>query len=138
MNKRWRFHFGEYDVAANETLYADMAAKGWMLEKRGAHLSRFTRAEPEKLRFRIEYAASAEDGLPEEQLQLYEDCGWKSVCGFGILHVFSAPECSDIPELHTDPELQAPIMRRLRRRKHTLYRWRLPYPADRLRSAMCG
>lgn len=114
MNTRLRFHHGEYDICANEALYASMAANGWQLARRGAYLSRFKRAEPEQRLYRIEY--STEAALPEDQLELYAECGWAHICSRGILHIFTAPSGRGIPEIHTDPKLQAPILKRLRRR----------------------
>jgi hypothetical protein len=120
MKKKYVFHPGSYAVGENEKLYADMAAGGWLLEKRGSYLSRFRRAEPARLRYRIELASpdtlSGETELPEEQLALYEESGWKHVTGNVFIHVFSSPEDSGAPEIHTDPRQQAATLKGLRRR----------------------
>ena len=40
-------HPGAYALGETERFYAKMAEKGWLLEKRGAYLSRFRKAEPQ-------------------------------------------------------------------------------------------
>ncbi|SHI18150.1 Protein of unknown function [Sporobacter termitidis DSM 10068] len=119
MNRKYVIHPAEYAIGENEKLYADMAARGWLLENRGAYLSRFRKAAPEKLRYRLEPCSpdtpNGETELPEDQRALYEECGWRYVTGRVWIHVFSAPERSDIPELHTDPRQQAATLKGLRR-----------------------
>lgn len=120
MNRKYVLHPRDYAIGENEKLYSDMAAKGWLLQKRGAFLSRFNKAEPQHLRYRIELSTPAilkgEIELPDEQLALYEESGWSFVTGRIRVHVFSAPEGSDIPEIYTDPRQQAATLKGLRRR----------------------
>lgn len=118
MNRKYVRHYEDYAIGANEALYTSMAEKGWRLVKRGARLSRFEKAEPEKMRYRIELASPAwldEAELPEEQIAVYEDCGWAFVAKHGLTHVFCAPESSDAQEFYTDPRQQAPTLKALRR-----------------------
>ena len=118
MNSTWRFHYGDYAIGENEQLYERMAGKGWELASRGAYLSRFRRAEPRAQRYRIELSSPAmleDQDLPEEQVALYEDCGWKLVTSRGLVHVFTAPEDCDRPELYSDPRQQAGTLKALRR-----------------------
>lgn len=118
MNKKYVIHPGDYAIGENEKLYADMAAKGWLLEKRGAYLSRFRRDVPQKLRYRLELAPPEmfEREMPDEQRFLYEESGWRYVTRGVQIHVFSAPEDSPAPEIHTDPSLQATTLRGMRRK----------------------
>jgi uncharacterized membrane protein len=118
MKRKYVFHPGEYAIGENEKLYTDMAAKGWLLEKRGAFFSRFREGAPQRLRYRLELPPSDifEKEFPEEQRELYEDAGWRYVTGSVYIHVFSAPEGSDAPELHTDPRQQAATLTGLRRK----------------------
>jgi hypothetical protein len=120
MKKKYVIHPGDYAIGENEKLYGDMAAKGWLLEKRGSFLSRFRKSEPEQLRYRIELASpntlNGETELPDEQLALYEECGWSFVTGRVWIHIFSAPEGSDAPEFYNDPKQQAVTLKGLRRR----------------------
>lgn len=118
MNRTYRFHPGEYELGENERFYSDMEARGWRLVKRGARLSRFERVEPSRPRYRIEvyappfleYAA-----LPEEQIAVFEDCGWEYVTNASYLHIFRAPEGSDAPEFYVDPAQQAATLKKVRR-----------------------
>lgn len=118
MKRRYRRHFDDYAIGENEKLYSDMAARGWFLEKRGAYFSRFGRGEPADMRYRIEVSAPRfleETDLPEEQVAVYEDCGWAYVTSCGMIHVFASPAGSDAPEFYADPAQQAATLRALRR-----------------------
>ena len=118
MKRRYRRHFDDYAIGENEKLYSDMAARGWFLEKRGAYFSRFRRGEPADMRYRIEVSAPRfleETALPEEQVAVYEDCGWEYVTSRGMIHVFASPAGSDAPEFYADPAQQAATLRVLRR-----------------------
>lgn len=118
MNRRYRRHYDDYAIGENEKFYSDMAARGWFLEKRGAYFSRFRRGKPADMRYRIEVSAPGfleETDLPEEQVAVYEDCGWAYVTSRGMIHVFSSPAGSDAPEFYADPAQQAATLRALRR-----------------------
>ena len=118
MNRRYRRHYDDYAIGENEKLYSDMAARGWLLEKRGSYFSRFVRGEPADMRYRIEVSAPRfleETALPEEQVAVYEDCGWEYVTSCGLIHVFASPAGSDAPEIYADPAQQAATLKALRR-----------------------
>ena len=124
MKRTYRIHPADYAIGDCERLYERMAARGWILEKRGATLSRFRREAPQRLRYRIEFAQPEFLGegseLPEEQRELYEDCGWHLVARCGVTYVFCAEADGDAPpELYTDPRGQVQMLRYLRRN----YRW---------------
>ena len=112
MNRIYRLHPREYALGETEVFYARMARKGLLLEKRGAYLSRFRKGTPENRKYRIELASPSlldgETGLPEEQIQLYGECGWEYITSCGLIHVFSAAENSPAPEIYSDPSQQAP------------------------------
>ncbi len=119
MNRIYRLHPREYALGETEAFYARMARKGLLLEKRGAYLSRFRKGTPENRKYRIELASPSlldgETGLPEEQIQLYGECGWEYITSCGLIHVFSAAENSPAPEIYSDPSQQAPTLKALRR-----------------------
>ena len=119
MKRRYALHPMEFAIGETEQFYSEMAAKGWFLEKRGAWFSRFRRGEPAAMRYRVELAdlrfLDPDHGLPEEQISVYEECGWKYVTGHGLFHIFSSPTDSDAPEFYTDPRQQALVLRGLRR-----------------------
>ena len=87
MKRRYALHPMEFAIGETEQFYSEMAAKGWFLEKRGAWFSRFRRGEPAAMRYRVELAdlrfLDPYYGLPEEQISVYEECGWKYVTGHG-------------------------------------------------------
>lgn len=119
MKRRYRFHPGDYALGENEQFYTEMAARGWLLERRGAWLSRFRRGEPARLRYRVELSCPGvfdeSSELPEEQRSLYEACGWRFVSRGGLVNVFCAPEGSGAPEFYSDPRQQADTLKALRR-----------------------
>lgn len=119
MKKRYKMHPGEYALGENEKMYEDMAARGWKLVKRGSLLSKFEKAEPEKLRYRIELSSppvfEETQELPEEQLELYEECGWQLVTRSGFMYVFMTPAGSEAPEFYSDPRQQAATLKGLKR-----------------------
>lgn len=118
MNWRYGIHPKDYAIGETEKYYSDMSEKGWELVKRGITLSRFQKTEPKKMRYRVEVVnlKSLEDGhLPEEQVAVYEDCGWEYVISRGYLHIFRAPEGNDAPEFYLEPEQQAATLKGLRK-----------------------
>ena len=118
MNWRYGIHPKDYAIGETEKYYSDMSEKGWELVKRGITLSRFQKTEPKKMRYRVEVVnlKSLEDGhLPEEQVAVYEDCGWEYVISRGYLHIFRAPEGNDAPEFYLEPEQQAATLKVLRK-----------------------
>ena len=114
---RYGWHPAEYEIGENEKYYGEMAAKGWRLTKRGQHLSRFEEDSPQKSRYRIEMSAPAfldeDQALPDEQIALYEECGWKLVTSYRLLYVFVAKEGDDMPEFYQQPEQQAATLKAL-------------------------
>lgn len=119
MKRRYMLNPLEFAIGETEQFYSDMAAKGWFLEKRGSCFSRFRRGEPASMRYRVELAdmrfLDPDHGLPEEQINVYEDCGWDYVSGSGLFHIFSSPEERNAPEFYTDPRQQASALKGLRR-----------------------
>lgn len=118
MNTTYRFHPGEYELGENEKFYGGMEARGWRLVERGGYLSKFTRTEPGRARYRIEVSSPRfmeDPALPEGQLAVFEDCGWEHICSRGFLHIFRAPEGSGAPEFYNDPAQQAETLKKVRR-----------------------
>ncbi len=126
MNRRYLPHPGDYAIGENERWYGFMASRGWRLVKRGLFLSRFERAQPQQVRYRIELTAPDfldEPGMPPEQVTLYEDCGWQLAAQRGIVYIFRAPADSDAPELYADPRQQAAALKKIHRRDLWGYLW---------------
>lgn len=119
MKRRYGHHPKDFAIGETEKYYTDMDAKGWHLVKRGITLSRFEKAEPRHMRYRVEVVTPEllEDGhLPDAQIAVYEDCGWEYVASRGFLHIFRAPEGSDAPEFYLEPEQQAATLKGLRKK----------------------
>ncbi len=119
MKYKWKLHPSDYALGENEKFYSVMEAKGWRLKKRGAHWSQFEQVLPSQARYRIEVAKvdfleGASGALPEEQLAIYEDCGWEYITSRRMLHFFRAPEGSDAPEFYQDPRQQAETLKGVR------------------------
>lgn len=113
-----RFHPPYYDPGAVEAFYESMAEKGWLLNDRFGCFSHFRRAEPQKLRYRMEYCTGPLGGsatMPEEQLALYKECGWTQVDANHQSYLFYAPVETSAPELYDDPIQQAETVKGMSR-----------------------
>lgn len=118
MKHKYKFHPNQYELGENEQFYSDMEEKGWRLVKRGAFLSKFEPVEPSRARYRIEvYQPSVwgTEHMPEEQLAVFEDCGWEHAASSLPLQIFRAPAGSDAPEFYVEPEQQAETLKRMKR-----------------------
>ncbi len=100
----------------------EMAAEGRILSKDGFMLGFGTAAfdcgDPVKMRFRLEPAelpvGLLADGEPDK-VELHEDLGWTYHGNRGQYHIYSTAD-ADLPDLHTDPEVQAYAMKKARKR----------------------
>ena len=96
------------DPAQLQTWLEDEALQGWRLEKVWREWGRFRRAEPRRVRYRMEpdiTTLSTTDGDIAERDQLYADMGWQRVAGRTLAGlILYASEDPDAPEPHTDPE----------------------------------
>ncbi len=97
-------------IGEAEHWYADQAAQGWHVTKRGMWLTRFDRGEPQRLCYRIELAQ--DNDAFAEQKALYSQAGWRWVAGWDMIQIFSAPEGTG--EIYTDCYEQARTLKRLR------------------------
>ena len=109
-----RLHPPAYDPGATELFYENMARKGWILTGRGGRLSTFRKGEPQELRYRVEYVADSlaiGTDMPQEQLALYLDCGWKLAACYDYAYIFYTDMGSQAQELYSDPREQAETVR---------------------------
>ena len=102
-------------IGETEHYYTFRAAQGLVLKKPGWILDRFSVGSSQQLCYRTEIAPSPQ-GLPAAQKELYEECGWGYIGRRDVYCYFSGSSSDSLPELHTDPELQAAGLKRLRRR----------------------
>ncbi|MDR2132568.1 MAG: DUF2812 domain-containing protein [Clostridiales Family XIII bacterium] len=98
-----------------ETEFAEMAAKGWLIDKINPFSCEYRKAKKRNLRFCVDLPPQI-SGLDyphnetaNDYRALCEDAGWAFVCASGQLQVFSAEDESIAP-LHTDPELERRIL----------------------------
>lgn len=118
MNGKYGLHPKEFALGETEKYYSDMAGKGWELADRGIIFSKFRKTAPQQMRYRVEVVAPNqlhEGTLPEEQIAIYDECGWEYVTGSGYIHVFRAPVGSAAPEFYLEPEQQAATLKCLRK-----------------------
>lgn len=116
--KRYSLHPSSFSLVETEEFYERKAKKGLILDKRGHQLSRFRKDEPKNLSYRVEIVDDKrlEDGkIPEEQILVYEECGWTHVCGKRQIQIFSADKNTDPLEFYTQPEDQIESVKILRK-----------------------
>lgn len=118
MKKKYCFHPSSYSLSEIEEFYEKKAENGLLLEKRGNYLSRFRKEDPKNLSYRVEvidYNKLKEHKIPEEQVAIYEECGWTHVCGHRHIQIFSADKNTNPPELYYQPEDQIESIKILRK-----------------------
>ncbi len=88
-----------WNMGKSESWYSDMAKEGLHLKGFGHIHVKFEKGEPSQTRYRIDILYKKPS---HEQLDVYKDCGWDFIANTGVFYVFSSPEGSNAPELHTD------------------------------------
>ncbi len=118
MKRKYKLTLPSYEFVRSEERYAQLAQKGWLLERRGRTLERYRRGELEARQYRLEFRPmKAFEGvveMGEEELAVYGDCGWELVSGEGGVYVFSGTEQLRDAELYTDREGQLAFLKRSR------------------------
>lgn len=102
-----------WNLGRSESWFSDMAKMGLHLRKVGLHFAIFEKGEPKKTKYRMDIISPVPS---EEQLEIYKESGWQLVTGLKELYIFSSPEETDYPELHTDPMEQSYTLAVLNRR----------------------
>lgn len=119
MKTLYALHPSEFALGETEKFYADKAAAGFELVNRGAWFDNFAKTQPKQMKYRIEVAvpkAFEDAGLPEEQILVYEDCGWEYVTGHQYIHVFRAPADSVTEDFYLEPKQHAKTIKALKNR----------------------
>ncbi|MEK4130019.1 DUF2812 domain-containing protein [Solibacillus sp. FSL W8-0474] len=98
-------------IGEHESYFSDMSLKGLHLHKIGTYFIHFKKGEPKRIEYRME--VTKKKSITYEQIDLYEENGWEHVTSYQYFHVFSSPEESNAPEIHTDPAEQAYTLQRL-------------------------
>ncbi len=90
-------NYSMFDEESWIEIFEKEAAKGWRLEKVGMFLFRFTRIEPAKLRFFIDYNPAYED-----YVEMVSSLGYTFIDNYGSFS-FWLSEDEQIEELQNDP-----------------------------------
>ena len=121
--------YSYYDRTGIAAHLADMAAKGWMLEKMGAWSWRYRRTEPKKLRFAVTFfPASQFDPGPSEGLETYRDycaaAGWVLAADTAQVQIFYNEDENAVP-IETDPAAEYANIRRCMKKSFLASYWAL-------------
>ncbi|GEM_PF-307064 len=126
-------------IGEHESWFTDMAEKGLRLQSVGIRFAKFKKAEPKKVKYRIEvlpkphfadeYQKEHYKIIDDSQKSMYEEFGWTYVDSWKYpdghinFHVFSSPEELNAPELHTDPVEQSYSLKYLDKslRRNTIF-----------------
>lgn len=99
--------FGSGDIPAVQHWLEDMAEKGLFFKECGLLFAKFTRGEPKKMRYRLDFCDVVACDIPDEKKELYEQSGWQVVGEFKSDFVVVCTDDPDAPEIYTDCELLA-------------------------------
>ncbi len=88
-----------WNIGKSESWYSDMAAEGLHLKGFSRLFVKFEKGEPAKTKYRIDILYKKPS---VEQLSVYKEYGWDFVANTGVFYIFSSPDHSNSPELHTD------------------------------------
>lgn len=97
--------FGSGDIPAVQHWLEDMAEKGLFFKECGLLFAKFTRGEPKKMRYRLDFCDVVACDIPDEKKELYEQSGWQVVGEFKSDFVVVCTDDPDAPEIYTEPEL---------------------------------
>ena len=106
----------QYDVSGLESWLEDQARRGLTLKKFRPLFCTFAKGEPRPARYRVEpHRRPADEDPPQSMLELYGAFGWDYVGEIGRSMLIFSTRDPDARELHTDPELQAGLWKKLHR-----------------------
>ncbi len=100
-----------YDHTGMEARFAEMAQKGWLIERMSNFLWTYRKIEPQELHFTVSYFPKANEFDPEpsqEQQRFFDFCretGWQPVCTWFQMQVFCNAQENPTP-VNTEPELE--------------------------------
>ncbi|UAL45602.1 DUF2812 domain-containing protein [Sutcliffiella horikoshii] len=103
-----------WQIAEQEAWLSDMAAKGWELSKMNRLTAHFKKAAPQTVTFKTDIFKEPIKQNPD-QLEQYEQAGWKYIASRGPLHFFRNNPDSSVKDTHTDPVHQAETINQLKR-----------------------
>lgn len=113
-------YFDSIRPGALEGYLEYMAQRGWRLRKICCGFGLFDAAAPQNTRYRVENVQSEQeeiDDLTYMQKDFYQECGWEYLrCMAPGQYLFRADD-PEVPEFHTDHEIEADTYRELLRRE---------------------
>ena len=115
--REWMPLYGFLDRKRVTDHLADMAAKGWMLDRLSSWSWRYRRTEPKQLRFAITFFAGAGrfSPAPAEGLDTFQDycaqAGWQPAASFDQVQVFYSEDPAAV-DIETDPAAELENIRR--------------------------
>nr|WP_277351299.1 DUF2812 domain-containing protein [Bacillus sp. RO1] len=95
-----------WQIAEQEAWLSDMATKGWELTKMNLLTAHFKKTPPQTITFKTDIFKEPINQNPD-QLEQYEQAGWKYVASRGPLQFFQNNPESSVMELHLQPIQQA-------------------------------
>ena len=113
-------YFDSIRPGALEGYLEYMAQRGWRLRKICCGFGLFDAAAPQNTRYRVENVQSEQeeiDDLTYMQKDFYQECGWGYLHCMGAGQYLFRADDPDVPEFHTDHEIEADTYRELLRRE---------------------
>ncbi|MFQ6832617.1 DUF2812 domain-containing protein [Butyricicoccus pullicaecorum] len=113
-------YFDSIRPGALEGYLEYMAQRGWRLRKICCGFGLFDAAAPQNTRYRVENVQSEQeeiDDLTYMQKDFYQECGWEYLHCMGAGQYLFRADDPDVPEFHTDHEIEADTYRELLRRE---------------------
>lgn len=105
--------FGSGDIPAVQRWLEDMSEKGLFFKECGLLFAKFTKGEPKKMRYRLDFCDVVACDIPEEKKELYEQSGWQVVGDYNSDLVVVCTDDPDAPEIYTEPELLVKPLKKL-------------------------
>ena len=112
-----------YDHTGIERHLAEMARRGWMIQKMSNYFWTYRRIKPQELRFTVSYFPPASDfdpGPSAAQQTLLDFCGetgWTLACTWFQMQVFYTAAPDPVP-IHTEPTLEVAAIHNACRRNY--------------------
>jgi len=113
IKNKW-FPFEWFDIENAQSWFEDCEKKGLKLKDRFGRIIGFEKTEPRECRYRIDVIGGRGEYGPDTSVtDLYAECGWEYV--LTLMNTYHVYRCYDpeVPELHTDPVLQAKSMKKM-------------------------
>ena len=112
--------FESSDIPAIQSWLEDMALKGLFYKDCGFFCARFEKAEPKKMRYRLDFCNVVAGQIPDEKKEMYERSSWQVVDEFKNDLVVLSSDNPEAPEIYSDHSHLVKPLKSLAK-KHTVY-----------------